>query len=229
LTIYADRALKEECEAFGYASNGATLDTIDDFKALMNELIASAEALSIDSVMKSDIATLADFASVKEFVDKLSVEIEKIGDWLMETFEVPDTDESQEERQQRRADTVDKALDKVEDAFVKTYAVWNVPEGEGREKFGKVKGHIRSAVLAVGDLAEKHPLLVDAILFTASVLIIPEWLLLRVPLRLLGFGPLGPAKGSVAAWAQRYFFGAAVKEGSWFSRLQRAGMKWWGK
>ena len=31
--------------------------------------------------------------------------------------------------------------------------------------------------------------------------------------------------GSSAAWAQRTFWGAAVKKGSWFSALQRAGMK----
>lgn len=31
--------------------------------------------------------------------------------------------------------------------------------------------------------------------------------------------------GSVASGAQRYFYGAAVKKGSWFSNLQRAGMK----
>ncbi|KAK7681796.1 hypothetical protein QCA50_015143 [Cerrena zonata] len=43
-------------------------------------------------------------------------------------------------------------------------------------------------------------------------------------LRGLGFGSAGPVKGSIAAWAQNFFFGAAVPEGSWFSLLQRAGM-----
>ncbi|KAI0923407.1 hypothetical protein AcV5_008969 [Taiwanofungus camphoratus] len=31
--------------------------------------------------------------------------------------------------------------------------------------------------------------------------------------------------GSAAAWAQRVFLGAVVKEDAWFSFLQRAGMK----
>ncbi|KAF8128181.1 hypothetical protein EV363DRAFT_1400662 [Boletus edulis] len=43
-------------------------------------------------------------------------------------------------------------------------------------------------------------------------------------LPLLGFGPLGPIKGSIAAWCQSYFWGAAVPAGSWFSWLQAAGM-----
>ncbi|KAG9308587.1 hypothetical protein JVU11DRAFT_11691 [Chiua virens] len=30
--------------------------------------------------------------------------------------------------------------------------------------------------------------------------------------------------GSAAAWLQRYFWGAAVKSGSWFAWLQAAGM-----
>ena len=31
--------------------------------------------------------------------------------------------------------------------------------------------------------------------------------------------------GSLAAWAQRQFWGAAVRKGSWFAILQRLGMK----
>ena len=32
--------------------------------------------------------------------------------------------------------------------------------------------------------------------------------------------------GSGAAWAQRFFFREGIAEGSWFARLQSAGMKW---
>jgi len=57
------------------------------------------------------------------------------------------------------------------------------------------------------------------------MMIIPERFILSSILRLLGFGPLGPVKDSVAASGQRFFFGAVVTEGSWFAMLQRAGMK----
>jgi hypothetical protein len=77
------------------------------------------------------------------------------------------------------------------------------------------------------------------------------WLLLLL-LRFIGFGQLGPIKGtllsdtiiifvqsntdissclfvgSFAAHMQRCLFGAAVPKGSWFAKLQRAGMKFVG-
>ncbi|KAH8799200.1 hypothetical protein DL96DRAFT_1824349 [Flagelloscypha sp. PMI_526] len=39
-------------------------------------------------------------------------------------------------------------------------------------------------------------------------------------LSLLGFGPLGPVKGTIAAWLHSLFWGGAVAKGSWFAMLQ---------
>lgn len=91
---------------------------------------------------------------------------------------------------------------------------------------------------------DNHPVLVETLLFSGAALLIPEAWFLRPFLSLFGFGPYGPMKGeslahlchsarvdsncyigSAAAWAQRRFWGAAVAEGSWFARLQAAGMK----
>jgi len=80
-------------------------------------------------------------------------------------------------------------------------------------------------LVTTGDLIELHPLLLDTIIFSGTVLLIPEAWLLRPFLSLAGFGPYGPVKGSAAAWVQRRFWGAAVAEKSWFSHLQSAGMK----
>ncbi|EED83178.1 predicted protein [Postia placenta Mad-698-R] len=77
----------------------------------------------------------------------------------------------------------------------------------------------------LGDIAEQHPDLVEILLITAVFMIIPEGWILRPVARLFGIGPYGPVKGSTAAWAQRTFYGAEVKAGSWFAHLQRAGMK----
>jgi hypothetical protein len=74
-------------------------------------------------------------------------------------------------------------------------------------------------------------------------MIIPEGFILRPLLRVFGFGPGGVTKGnfllfrvhvhvydllagSGAARVQRFFFREAIAEGSWFARLQSAGMKW---
>ena len=93
---------------------------------------------------------------------------------------------------------------------------------------------------------EQHPVLLETLLFSASIMLIPEAWLLRPLLSLFGFGPYGPVKGenvpvspgcansisdhccltgSLASWSQRRFWGAAVAKGSWFAHLQSAGMK----
>ncbi|KAH9951204.1 hypothetical protein B0H21DRAFT_357215 [Amylocystis lapponica] len=81
-------------------------------------------------------------------------------------------------------------------------------------------------VVLVGDLAEQHPVLLEVLLLelAGAVLIIPEGALLRLFLGMFGFGSRGPVKGSVAAWAQRTFFDAAIPKESWFSQLQRVAM-----
>ncbi|KAH9946489.1 hypothetical protein B0H21DRAFT_743029 [Amylocystis lapponica] len=79
-------------------------------------------------------------------------------------------------------------------------------------------------IVLAGDLAEQHPVLLEGLLLAGTVLIIPEGALLRPLLAVFGFGPLGPVKGSVAAWVQRTFYGAAVPKGSWFSQFQRVAM-----
>jgi hypothetical protein len=96
---------------------------------------------------------------------------------------------------------------------------------------------------------EQHPDLLSILLFTLAVMLIPEYWVLRPVLGLFGFGPTGPGKGTavpklqrmpidlfagtVASWAQRVFYGAAVPKGSWFAFLQEAAMaekarSWWG-
>lgn len=92
---------------------------------------------------------------------------------------------------------------------------------------------IESTVVIFGDLAEQHPDLLAALLFTGAMLIIPEYWLLRPLLGVFGFGPTGPVKGTTASWAQRVFYVAAVNKGSWFALLDKAAMTikapgWWG-
>jgi hypothetical protein len=75
-------------------------------------------------------------------------------------------------------------------------------------------------------------------------ILVPEAWILRPLLSVMGYGLYGPVKGTQAiddyrwagltcdgfpgtpaAWAQFQFWGAAVKKGSWFAILQKAGMK----
>ncbi|RDB25051.1 hypothetical protein Hypma_007814 [Hypsizygus marmoreus] len=113
----------------------------------------------------------------------------------------------------------------VETAFVKILAVEGISERDARAKFGEIEPHVKNVLLVTGQLVDNHPILVKTLVFSGAALLIPEAWLLRPILALFGFGPSGPVKGSAAADAQRRFWGAAVAEGSWFSHLQRAGMK----
>jgi len=162
---------------------------------------------------------------VEEFTQKLHTEIEVILEELKAEFCEP-LPEDQTERYIQREKAVNRALDKTEGALVKVYKMFGVREFEVREKFNHLRPHIKHVVLVTANLIDNHPELVTTLLVTGVILIIPESWFLRPLLRSFGFGPLGPAKGSAAAWAQRYFFRTTIPEGSWFSFLQRAGMKW---
>ncbi|OSX64416.1 hypothetical protein POSPLADRAFT_1055036 [Postia placenta MAD-698-R-SB12] len=70
-------------------------------------------------------------------------------------------------------------------------------------------------VVTIGDIAEQHPELLPILVVTAITMLIPEEWILDPLIQLFGIGPSGPEKGSIAAWAQRTFFGAEVKAGSW--------------
>ncbi|KDR75786.1 hypothetical protein GALMADRAFT_502065 [Galerina marginata CBS 339.88] len=213
---YADKQLQEKSREYSVA-----WDKIEEFKQSMKDLINSTEALQLHS---PGALVERDF-NYTLFSEKLSTEIDVVIADLMLEFKEPPP-ENQTERYQRREAAVIKALEKMEDALVKVYSFWSVPELEARLKFAHVKPQIKHVVLVTGNLCDNHPVLVDIVLFSAALMIIPESIFLRPLLRVFGFGSLGPVKGSPAAWAQRSFFNAAVKEGSWFARLQSAGMKW---
>ncbi|KAN0100111.1 hypothetical protein V8E55_000095 [Tylopilus felleus] len=97
-------------------------------------------------------------------------------------------------------------------------------EDEFSPFFSGLKPHVQSLIVTIGDINEQHPALLPVLLPIVATLLIPESWILRPFLKLFGFGPKGPVKGSPAAWLQSNFWGGAVKADSWFSRLQAAGM-----
>ncbi|KAF9490335.1 hypothetical protein BDN71DRAFT_1454452 [Pleurotus eryngii] len=79
----------------------------------------------------------------------------------------------------------------------------------------------RIADAPVWDLVAQHPKLTLAV----GVLVCFQPLILRPFLRLIGFGELGPTKGSVAARAQSKLYGPNTPKGGIFSHMERTGMK----
>ncbi|KAF8433669.1 hypothetical protein L210DRAFT_3411540 [Boletus edulis BED1] len=125
-----------------------------------------------------------------------------------------------------RADMVERVLDNTAQALVKLAMRYGIEEEIVTTYLSALKPQVQALIGIIGDINEQHPQLFPDLVYTVAVLLIPESWMLKPLLGLFGFGPAGPVEGagSVAAWLQRRFWGAAVEAGSWFSWLQEAGM-----
>ncbi|KAG6375254.1 hypothetical protein JVT61DRAFT_3470 [Boletus reticuloceps] len=123
-----------------------------------------------------------------------------------------------------RADMVERVLDNTTEALVKLATCYGIEEEVVTTYLTALKPQVQALIVIIGDINEQHPKLFPALTFSVAVLLIPESWMLKPFLSVFGFGPAGPVEGSVAAWLQRRFWGAAVEAGSWFSWLQAAGM-----
>ncbi|KAF8813510.1 hypothetical protein BYT27DRAFT_7206858 [Phlegmacium glaucopus] len=148
---------------------------------------------------------------LKEHQDQLAAEPQE----LEKEYPKP-LPENQTERYKQQKTMITHALDKCEDALVDVCGHWKIPGDTVRTNFGKIKPYIIHALLIIA----RYPKL---LLILLGVAIIPENFILRRIFTCLGFGPLGPVKGSIAARAQSFFYGGAVPKGNWFAWLQRAG------
>ncbi|KAG6382008.1 hypothetical protein JVT61DRAFT_639 [Boletus reticuloceps] len=123
-----------------------------------------------------------------------------------------------------RKKMVDKILDDTEQALIKLTSSYGIDEVVITTFLSALKPHVLTLMVTIGDINEQYPQLLPILIFSVVVLLVPESWFLRPFLSVLGFGPVGPVRGSVAAWLQERFWGAAVEPGSWFSFLQAAGM-----
>ncbi|KIY68215.1 hypothetical protein CYLTODRAFT_395722 [Cylindrobasidium torrendii FP15055 ss-10] len=137
--------------------------------------------------------------------------------------EVDFTRETETTEEMRHA-RVEHALDRIGEVIVRSCVQMNVPETEGRAHWEALRVKLQHVLLVTLKFTEEHPTFIANVCFVIAGLLLSEVLILRPILALFGFGPYGPIKGTAAAWAQRYFWGAAVEAGSWFARLQAAGM-----
>jgi len=208
--IYKEKILREAA-----ADYAPIAYKINEFQETMNRVVTSAEAMA---------PLILQHVDLEEFQNRLVAELSRGLEGLKEELSEP-LPENQTERYHQQAIRFARALDIAEDELVNVCGFWKIPEADVRMKFGDIKPHLNHGLLITANLVNNHPVLFETLLFSAVIIIIPQGLILRPILTLFGFGPSGPIKGSFAAFAQRFFFGAAVKEGSWFSMLQRAGMK----
>lgn len=124
----------------------------------------------------------------------------------------------QTDRYQQRSTMVARALDTTEDALVNVCQVSRITGSAVRTKLCDIKPRLNHSLLIIANFVNNHPVLFETLLFSGAIPQSPIlWLI-------LAFGPLGPIKGSFAAFAQCFFFGAAIEQGSWSAMLKRAGM-----
>jgi len=189
------------------------LELAQQFQETMNQVVTGAEAMG----------AMLQHVDFEDFQKQFLVELSRDLEALKEEFSEP-LPEDQTERYQQQALRFSRALDLSEEALVNVCGFWKVPEADVRKSFGDIKPHINHGLLIIANLVNNHPVLFETILLSAIIMIMPQRLILQPIFNLLGFGPSGVVKGSFAASAQRFFFGAVVKKGSWFAILQRAGM-----
>ncbi|KAG1875429.1 hypothetical protein DFJ58DRAFT_740959 [Suillus subalutaceus] len=151
---------------------------------------------------------------------------------LMEMFPPP----GEAPGHDNRTIMINAVLDRFEEGFLQVATKLGVSEELLKIHSSSLKFVVQHVAVTIGDLAEQHPEIANALLLIAiaelSPLLLPQiemgallegWLL-RPLLRMIGFGPQGPIKGGIAAWLQRWIFGPTIPKGNWFAVLQRLGM-----
>lgn len=198
-------------------SNTAAAGGLHDFKDTMTQMVINMNGLkaAVQEAAKSHGLNLENVSEM------LSSEMAAVLEELKAEF--PPPEEADHHRQ--RVEMVSRALMKIERCVVRVSMQCGMSEADASAHFRNIEPHIQHVIVVTGDLTEQHPILLETLLFSGAILLIPEVWILRPVLSIFGFGPSGPVKGTSAAWAQRRFWGASVAQGSWFARLQSAGMK----
>ncbi|KAJ3559288.1 hypothetical protein NP233_g11305 [Leucocoprinus birnbaumii] len=191
-------------------------ESILEFQDAVQQLTNTT--LKIQEELKKKNATI-----LEHLADRLSNEIGGTLEDLKEIMNDP-LPEEHGERAKARARIAKQVIHKIGVAYIDVLSELGIPRDEATAQFDDFGPKILQVILILGNIADDHPKLVEALVFFVLMTVLPEIPIVRPILNCIGFGPLGPVKGSAAASAQRTFFGGAVTSGSWFAMLQRAGM-----
>ncbi|OJA12007.1 hypothetical protein AZE42_10137 [Rhizopogon vesiculosus] len=178
--------------------------------------------VSVDSI--ANTTTLHQL--VLEAAEKHGITIDSMNEELVHIFHAafeelkvkfPTPDEAS--GHDSRTTMINAVLDRIEEDFIQFAIKQGVSEELLKSHFTSLKFHVQLIVVIIGtDLVEQHPNFAITLLVATIVMLLPELWLLRQVLHLFGIG-------GVAAWLQRWLFGAAVPAGGWFATLQYLAMK----
>ncbi|KAF7290902.1 hypothetical protein HMN09_01268700 [Mycena chlorophos] len=203
---------------------------VNEFTTSVEEVVRGIVGLRVLS--ENEDAAGARFKRSAINLDALSAELtvayEVMFNELRESFPEPKEAPGHE----NRSKAIEVALEKVGVVLVEVCSNHGLDQYRVEESWQVLHPYMSTTLVLLGDIVEQHPVLFESLLFAMATAFVPETWFFRPFLGLFGFGRQGPIKGSAAAWAQRVFFGARVERGSWFSRMQRAGMAaagWWSR
>ncbi|KAF9793453.1 hypothetical protein BJ322DRAFT_1034738 [Thelephora terrestris] len=192
---------------------------MDDLKSTLHSILATS------SEIRGHMSELTQQGlPLNRISDELGVMFGDILAHIGKTFPLSDQAPSQTER----LEMVIIVLEKAKQGFLDLAHKYDMSEAgleSVRESFSLLMPHIEHLVVITGDLIEENPVLFSTLICSVTGILVPEAWILRPLLSVMGYGLYGPVKGTPAAWAQFQFWGAAVKKGSWFAILQKAGMK----
>jgi vacuolar-type H+-ATPase subunit H len=136
-----EKAIKSSEKLFNDAV-GTASEKIQEFKHTLTEIVSKTEALRHevqDEITKHNL-TLEDIS------DRLSDELAIVFKELQTEFSEP-LPENKTERYKCRETIVSSAMSKIEDAFVKVAAIWQMSEDKARTSFQTISPHIQKIVL----------------------------------------------------------------------------------
>ncbi|KAJ8592155.1 hypothetical protein M405DRAFT_813137 [Rhizopogon salebrosus TDB-379] len=202
---------------FRYATELYPSEKITEFRASVRNITSTA------TTIYQDVHEAAGQRGIP--LDSMKGELENIfyvmSEELKEQFPPPEAAPGHE----TRTVMISTVLDRIEGGFLPFAIKHGVNEETLKTHLSSFKLHAQFIVVTIGDLVEQHPELAMTLSVAAIAMLLPELWLLRLILRMFGFGAQGLIKGGVAAWLQGWLFGPAVPKGGWFATLQRLAMK----
>ncbi|KAJ7230434.1 hypothetical protein GGX14DRAFT_583194 [Mycena pura] len=224
------RELGDRARRYGGKLLKDAADKSQDVREKIGELTGRMDALLRGAAaLHEELRAAATLQSADAVSEDLERAFAAVLEELRERFPAPEKAPGHEARRE----AVAVALEKAGAALVGVCVKHGMDEERARQHWdGTMRPAVETVVVLLGDLVEQHPDLLEALLFTGAVVLIPDYWLLRPLLGLFGFGPTGPVKGTTASWAQRVFYGPAVSKKSWFALLDQAAMTikapgWW--
>ncbi|KAF7302031.1 hypothetical protein MIND_00769500 [Mycena indigotica] len=204
-------AARKDVETF---VNSAALDKALEIRNFVEAAVGGVNALQ-NEVQKANGNASA--------MNDLQRGFAKVLEELNTLFPPPDHAPSHAERQA----AVQTALTKIGAVLVSVLGpLSGDEEGVAKTWDTVIQPPLLSVVVLVGDFAEQHPYLLQAVLImllSGPMARISEGIFGMV-LEAIGFGSEGVVKGSLAAWIQSCVFGPYIPKGSLFSLLQKVAM-----